>query len=155
LCRQTHLLSSLGERLPPLRSTWSSGTWQGQPSQQAWDTKQATRMWKHHPPNPRWAPRNVAWGLRQRQRGYQNLQEASLLSKPAVTQQTQVQSLSLESKGGFPYIPFRAGYRNERLQLVLYIITCYFIGFFNLWGKVTLLWSPGNIPQLWFFFVSL
>jgi hypothetical protein len=33
--------------------------------------------------------------------------------------------------------------------------TCYFIGSFNLWDKVTLLWSPGNIPQLQFFFVSL
>jgi hypothetical protein len=43
----------------------------------------------------------------------------------------------------------------EGVQLVPYIITCYFIGRFNLWGKVTLLWSPGNIPQLQFFFVSL
>jgi hypothetical protein len=41
------------------------------------------------------------------------------------------------------------------IHLLPYIITCYFIGCFNLWGKMTLLWSPDNIPQLWFFFVSL
>jgi hypothetical protein len=33
------------------------------------------------------------------------------------------------------------------VQLVPYIITYYFIGCFNLWGEVTLLWSLGNIPQ--------
>jgi hypothetical protein len=47
-----------------------------------------------------------------RDRGHQNFQEASLLSKPAVTQGAPVQSLSTENKGGFPCIPFRADYRN-------------------------------------------
>jgi hypothetical protein len=41
------------------------------------------------------------------------------------------------------------------MQLVPYIITCHFIGHSNLWGEMTLLWSPGNILQLWFFFASL
>jgi hypothetical protein len=27
------------------------------------------------------------------------------------------------------------------VQLVPYMVTYYFIGYFNLWGKVTLLWS--------------
>jgi hypothetical protein len=36
--------------------------------------------------------------------------------------------VSLENKEGFPYIPFRAGYRNGRVELVLYMVTCYFIG---------------------------
>jgi hypothetical protein len=86
----------------------------------------------------------------------QSFLEASLLSKPAATEQAQVQRLGTKNKGGFSYIPFRAGYRNGgAMQLVPYIITCYFIGCFNLWGKVTLLWSLGNILQLWFFFVSL
>jgi hypothetical protein len=57
----------------------------------------------------------VAGGLRQteRLREHQSFQEASLLSKPAATQQTPVQRLSPENKGGFPYIPFSAGYRME------------------------------------------
>jgi hypothetical protein len=90
--------------------------------------------------------------------GHQSSREASLLGRLAVTQWTRVQRLSPENKGGLPCIPFRAGYRNGVWgggQLVPYIVTCYFIGCFNLWGEGTLLWSPGNIPQLWFFFVSL
>jgi hypothetical protein len=59
----------------------------------------------------------VAGGLRQRLRGHQSLQEASLLSKPAATQRTQVQRLSPENKGGLPYITFRAGYRNGGYSL--------------------------------------
>jgi hypothetical protein len=98
---------------------------------------------------------NVAGGLRQRLRGHQSFQERSLLNKLVVTPKIQVQRLSPEKKGGFPYVPLRAGYRNGGVQLVPYIIKCHFIGHFNLWGEVTLLWSPGNIPQLWFFFVSL
>jgi hypothetical protein len=98
----------------------------------------------------------VEEGLRQRLRGHQSFQEASLLCKLAATQRTHVQRLSTENKGGFSYIPFRAGYRNGGgVQFVPYIITCYFIGCFNLWGEVTLLWSPGNIPQLQFSFVLL
>jgi hypothetical protein len=100
--------------------------------------------------------RNVTGGLRQRLREHQSFKEASLLSKPAVTQWTDVQRLRSKNTGGLPYIPFTAGYRNGgRLQLVPYIIVCYFIGCFNLWGEVTLLWSPGNIPQLLFSFVLL
>jgi hypothetical protein len=47
------------------------------------------------------APRNVAGGFRQRLKGHQSPQEASLLSKLAATQWTQVQNLSPENKGGF------------------------------------------------------
>jgi hypothetical protein len=89
--------------------------------------------------NPKWhgyylirMSGSVAGGLRQRLRGHQSFQEASLLSKQAATQQTQVQRLSLENKEGFPYIPFKAGYRNGGVQLVPYMVTCYFIGCFNL-----------------------
>jgi hypothetical protein len=80
---------------------------------------------------------------------------SKFIKQAAATQQTQVQRLSPENKGGFPYIPFSAGYRNGGMQLVPYIITCHFIGHSNLWGEMTLLWSPGNILQLWFFFASL
>jgi hypothetical protein len=38
--------------------------------------------------------------------------EASLLSRLTVTQWISIQRLSSKSKGGFPYVPFRAGYRN-------------------------------------------
>jgi hypothetical protein len=44
--------------------------------------------------------------------GHQSFQETRLLSKLAPTQRTHVQRLSTENKGGFPYIPFRAGYRS-------------------------------------------
>jgi hypothetical protein len=52
----------------------------------------------------------IAGGLRET--GHQSFREASLLSRPTVTQRIRIQRLSPESKGGFPYIPFRAGYRN-------------------------------------------
>jgi hypothetical protein len=68
------------------------------------------KKWKHHPPNPRQVPRNVAGVLRLR--GHQSFCEAILLSKPKATQQTHVQRLSLENKGDFPYILFSASYRN-------------------------------------------
>jgi hypothetical protein len=98
----------------------------------------------------------VAGGLRQRLRGHQSFREASLLSKPEVTQGTHVQRLSPENKGSFPYIPFTAGYRNGGgVRLVPYIVTCHFIICSDLWVKVTFLWSPGTIRQLQFFFVSL
>jgi hypothetical protein len=141
-----NLLPQLARREAPFPgSAQSGGAWQGQPCQPV------TRGWKHHPPNPGWAARYVAGGLRQRLRGRQNFQEASSFIKPTAAQQTQVQRLNPKNKGSFPYIPFKSGYRNGGwVQLVPYIITCYFIGCFNLWGKVTLLWSPGNIPQLWF-----
>jgi hypothetical protein len=113
LCNWTHLLGLLGERLSPHGSTQPGGIWQGQPSQWALDTEPATRRWKHYPPNPGRSPRNVAGGLRQRLRGHQRFWEVSLLSKLAATQWTQVQKLSPKNKGGFPYIPFRASYRNE------------------------------------------
>jgi hypothetical protein len=70
-----------------------------------WGHKASDKEVKHHPPNPRWTPRNVAGGLRQRLRGQQSFWEAGLLSKPAVTQRTHVQRPSPENKGGFPYIP--------------------------------------------------
>jgi hypothetical protein len=54
-------------------------------------------------------------------------------SKLAVTQGTHIQRLRPENKEDFPYIPFRAGYRNGMgVLLVPYVITCYFIGCFNL-----------------------
>jgi hypothetical protein len=56
----------------------------------------------------------VAGGLIQRLREHQCFREASLLSKPAATQQTHVQRLNPENKRGFPYMPFRAGYRKWR-----------------------------------------
>jgi predicted lipoprotein with Yx(FWY)xxD motif len=88
--------------------------------------------------------------------GHQSFREASFLGRPAVTWWTWVQRLSPKNKAGLPYIPFRAGYRNG-VQLVPYIITCNFIGCFNLLGEVTRLWSPGNFPNFGFFcwFVSL
>jgi hypothetical protein len=49
--------------------------------------------------------------------GHQNLWEASLLSRLAVTQQIRIQRLSPESKWGFPYILFRAGYRNGEYRM--------------------------------------
>jgi hypothetical protein len=82
--------------------------------------------------------------------GSKFIKQASSNSTP------QFQRLSPGNKEDTPYVPFRTAYRNERwVQLVSYIITCYFIGFFKVWGKVTLLWSPGSITQLQFFFVSL
>jgi hypothetical protein len=54
----------------------------------------------------------VKW-LRERL-GHQIFQEASSLCRPAATG---VQRLNSENKGGFSYIPFRAGYRNGRYSL--------------------------------------
>jgi hypothetical protein len=91
-----------------------------------------------------------AGGFRQRQRGHQSFQEATLLSRPAV--------MSPENKGGLYYIPFRAGYRNGgRVQLVPYIVTCYYTGCFNLWGEATLLWSCTRYhsPTLFFLCFSV
>jgi hypothetical protein len=49
----------------------------------------------------------------ERQRDWASkLSGSSLLSRLAATQKICIQRLSLENKGGFPYIPFRAGYRN-------------------------------------------
>jgi hypothetical protein len=52
------------------------------------------------------------YGMAQRQRRHQSYWEASLLSELAATQQIWLQRLSPQNKGGFPYILFRAGYRN-------------------------------------------
>jgi hypothetical protein len=52
--------------------------------------------------------------------------EASLLSKTAATQLTHVQRLSTKKKG------LQKSGAGEGVQLVPYIITCYFIGCFNL-----------------------
>jgi hypothetical protein len=153
---QPELTSSAHQReTPSPGSIRSGGTWQGQSAQCFRDVEPVTRRWKYYPPNPRQAPKNVAGGLWQRLRGHHSFWEASLLSKPAATQQTHVQRLSIKNKGSFSYIPFRASYRNEGVQLVPYIITCYFFSCFKLWGEVTLLWYPGNIPQFQFSFVVL
>jgi hypothetical protein len=53
----------------------------------------------------------------QRQRGDQNIDEASLLSKSATTQQTRVRRLRPEDKGDLTYISFRADYRNKEYSL--------------------------------------
>jgi hypothetical protein len=67
-----------------------------------------------------------------------------------------IQRLSSKDKGVFfIYHLEQVKEMGGGLQLVPYLITCYFIGHVNLWSKVTLLWSPGNIPQIQFFFVSL
>jgi hypothetical protein len=79
----------------------------------------------------------AAGRLRQRQRGHQSFQEASLLNMPAAPQRTRIQRLSPKNKGGFPYILFRAGYRNGAVRLVPHVITRYFTGCFDLWGEVT------------------
>jgi hypothetical protein len=55
--------------------------------------------------------------LRQRLRGHQSFQEASLLSKPAATQWIHIPRLIPENKGGFPYTPVKAGYRNGGYSL--------------------------------------
>jgi hypothetical protein len=52
--------------------------------------------------------------MAQTEMGHQSFQEASLLSRLAVTQWIQVQRLSPEKKGGFPFILFRADYINGR-----------------------------------------
>jgi hypothetical protein len=135
-------LELTGREAPSPESTWSSGAWQ------AGEVEPTIRRWKHHHPNPRWCPQKCCRRT-QKLRGHQSFQEASLLSKLAVTQQTHGQRLSPKNKGGFPYISFRAGYRNGwGVQLVPYIITCHCIGHCNLWGKVTFLWSSGKFPQL-------
>jgi hypothetical protein len=151
---KTHLLGSPGERLPLLRSIYSGGTWWGWTSQWAGGHWAGDTEVKTPPSRSQEGPQKCFRRTQtETERGFQ---EASLLSKPATTQWTQVQRLSPENKGGFPYIPFRIGYRNDRgCIFVPFIITYYFIGCFNLWGKVPLLWSPCNILQLWFFFVSL
>jgi hypothetical protein len=80
-----------------------------------------------------------------RELGHQNFGEASLLVRPAVTTQSSwVQRLRPENKGDFPYIPFKAGYRNGGRGNSLshtWSVICYFIGHSNFWSKVTLLLS--------------
>jgi hypothetical protein len=51
------------------------------------------------------------------------------------------------NKRGLPYITIYSSLQKWGVQLVPYIVTCYFIGRSNLWVKMTVLWSPGNIPQ--------
>jgi hypothetical protein len=60
------------------------------------------------------------------------LSRSKFIKQASATQRTRRQRLSTKNKGGFPYIPFKAGYRNGGVQLVPYKITCYFIGCFNL-----------------------
>jgi hypothetical protein len=84
----------------------------------------------------------VGW-LRERKIYYQSFQEAGLLRKPAATQQTQVQRLRSKNKGGFPYITFRAGYRNVGRRRGSYSLSYTWPHIISLpfWGKVTSLWS--------------
>jgi hypothetical protein len=72
---------------------------------------------------------------------HQSFWETNLLSRLAVTQQIHIKGCILKNKGGFPSLPFRAGYRNGGYSLVPYMGMYYFIGHFNLWGKKTLFWS--------------
>jgi hypothetical protein len=82
----------------------------------AWarDTEPETRRWKHYPPNPRQAPRNVTY-----RRAQTETEKAPKLSGSKFIKQASSNwadsspKLSPENKGGLPYIPFRAGYRNE------------------------------------------
>jgi hypothetical protein len=73
-----------------------------------------------------------------REMGYQSSQEASVLSRPAATQQIHIQRLSLENKGGF-LIYHLEQVTEMGVQPVPYMVTCYVIVYFNLWGEVTLL----------------
>jgi hypothetical protein len=104
LCNQNSSPRFARREAPFPQINTSSGTWQGWPSQQAGDTESATRRWKPAL-NPKQAPRNVVGWLREM--GHQSLQEASLLSKLAVTQWTLVQRVSPGNKDGFPYLLFR------------------------------------------------
>jgi hypothetical protein len=80
------------------------------------------------------------------------LLEASFLSRPAATQQTHVQRLSARTKGAFLICHVeQVTEMGWGVQLVPCIVTCYFIGCSNRWVEATLLWSPGNTPQLQFF----
>jgi hypothetical protein len=80
----------------------------------------------------------------QTEMGHQSFQEASLLRRPAAWQ-TGAQRLSTENKGGFSYIRFRTGYRNEgyslshtwshiiSLAIFLIFIALLFICIYNDW----------------------
>jgi hypothetical protein len=93
---------------------------------------------KTPPSESQGSPQNVSGGLRQWLRTHQSFQEASLLSKSATTQWIHVQTLRPRTKGTFLIYHLEQVKEMGELQLVPYIITCYFIGCFNLWSEVTL-----------------
>jgi hypothetical protein len=91
-----------------------------------------------------------------REMGHQSFQEASLLSRLAGTQQIHIQRLSPKKKGGFPYIPFRVGYRNGGYSLSntwLHTTSLAILTSRSRWPFSGL--TPGDIPQIHFFSVSL
>jgi hypothetical protein len=87
-----------------------------------------------------------------REMGHQSFQEASLLSRLAGTQQIHIQRLSPKKKGGFPYIPFRVGYRNGGYSLSntwLHTTSLAILTSRSRWPFSGL--TPGDIPQIHFF----
>jgi hypothetical protein len=135
---ETHFLSLLRERLPPLRSTHlvlhgrGSFMWPGMLSW--WQRGENTVLWLPDEPQEMWVGSDS-------EMRHQSFWEASLLSRLAATLQICIQRLSPKNKGGFPDVPCTA-LQKWGVQLVPYMVTYYFIGYFNLWGKVTSLVSP-------------
>jgi hypothetical protein len=73
-----------------------------------------------------------------------------------VPQWTQLQRLNPENKGGLPSIPFRAGYRNGGYSLShtwSHAISLTILTSGVRWHFSGL--TPGDIPQIWVFFVLL
>jgi hypothetical protein len=98
------------------------------------------------------------WDVSVRERGHQSFWEASLFSKPAVTQWFHIQRLSPEDKGGLPYIPFRSGYRNGGTVCPTHGHILFHWPFKPLVKGDPSLVLPQvllDIPQIFFFFVSL
>jgi hypothetical protein len=108
------------DSLPSDQHIWWA--WQGWPSHQARDTKLVTRRWKHYSKSQKSTQKCCR--MAQTETEHQSFQETSLLSRLAVTQQIHIQRLSPENKGGFPSVPFRAGYGNRgyRLSHTQYIL---------------------------------
>jgi hypothetical protein len=88
----------------------------------------------------------------ERETGHQSFREASLLSRSAATQPIHIP----ENKGGFPYILWRAGYRNGGHSLFhTWSHAISFIGHFNLWGDPSLVSPRCYMTFLKFFFCCL
>jgi hypothetical protein len=85
--------------------------------------------------------------------GHQSFWKTNLLSRWAATQQICIQRLSPKNKGGFPYITFRAGYRNGGYSLShtwSHIISLAILTSGARW-PFSGLTPPNNIPQFHFF----
>jgi hypothetical protein len=142
LCDWNSLPWLTGREAPSPQINMSGGTWQWQPpsglgmlSQWQIDENTISKSQTHEPPE-------LFQDGSDRETGHQKFWEASLLSRPAATQWIQIQRLSLKSRRGFPYIPWsRLQISGGEVQLIQFMVTYYFIGHFNLWGEVTLLWS--------------